>query len=195
MCTFHKPVCFISPLKYQSSLGSFTQRSSCFLLFVFLLPLSQLKDLLHPKTCSLSSPMSWLLIVTRVSATLVQWQLFTQNLISTCSASFMRPVLLCFLQWKSKKKVPPQPSTSNYCHTVQNGGLLCWHSTVSNGEKGQGRSWFAPIQFPDGTLPVHMSSSGCNSCLGTPMAPPCPRLLQADLLYCNFGKLLPVWLS
>lgn len=52
----------------------------------------------------------------------------------------------CSLFCEDEKQELPKPC-SNYCHHCPNEGLWCWDSTVGKGEKGQGRSWFAPFRF------------------------------------------------
>lgn len=59
-----------------------------------------------------------------------------------------QPVLCLLFYWKENQKIfffsPVQVIVVT---AVQNGGLWCWRSTVGNGEKGQGKSWFAPLSF------------------------------------------------
>lgn len=95
-------------------------------------------------TCS--SLMSWVIIVIRVVATYWCSELLFKLKIWKISVCCVPSVLL---KWKSQKKcpAPPSPVKVIIVTTVQNGGLWCWHSTVGNGEKGQGKSWFARFSF------------------------------------------------
>lgn len=98
------------------------------------------------------------------------------------------------LKQRYRKHVFPPSSTVEIITVlaVQNGGLWCWRSAVVNGEKGQGRSWFACFQMVLHQQAYHQVAV---TVVWVHLAPPCSRLLQADLPYCSLAELLLACLS